>query len=489
MPGLGPRARASGLRLHAGAVQVESPTQLRALLPDDGATAEVLDRQRRAAPALLAMRSFDEHAVMTAVNRAVREATGSLALMLDERGLALAEGGGGAGAALAALTAVPARGYAQLPLGTYGLQQLAQAAPGAFGGIDLRRRDGAAGQCVLLFTRGTTATPVVLPAATLSLAALERYVNAALGEQPYAPLALRARDGRVTVAGRATFGLTFAPKESVDGTALGFQCTAYDGCATYTAEDPVHLPDFGLGTETVVPRRTYALYAEPEQRRVGISCAPRKVMLKDGVVQSGGHVEAEEGDVVFTETHGYVRVAAVRAAATDGAAALRLDLEGVGGTYTGALVAGCLEALRIRAEPNPAVAPAAVWPHLLGFRGSVVPRPLACAVVPPTAQTRHLAQGVYQLDHVPYVLVEMMNGTSSPSTMQRAVLADRTLFPFAKVCFVPYRVERQNPAEVQFPEGDRLGPIVLRLRNPNGSLYQTHGVPFTLSLTVVTSEP
>jgi hypothetical protein len=251
----------------------------------------------------------------------------------------------------------------------------------------------------------------------------------------------------------------------------------------------VHVPDFGLSLTGAAPRRTYSLFAEQEQRRLGIAANVRAVVLKNGVVQNGAHVELEQGDYVYTETHGYVRVKAVRVVSEQGVVALRLDFDDVPSGYSGRLVTGCLEGMRIRAEPDPNVAPRAAWPHLLGFRGTLAPPRSVCTVLPPAAQVRHLAQGIFQLDHVPYVLVEIMNGTSSPSTMQRAIIRDRTIFPFAKVCFVPYRVERQNPAEVQFPEGDRLGPVVLRLRNPNGTIYNTHNVPFTLSLTMVSLEP
>lgn len=480
----------SGLLLHADIVQVVDDRSLRVLLPETAETAEIIDQQRRArAPAVVALRTYDEHAVMTEINTAVRRATGGLALQRDERGLVRADGYTGKGA-VSMLTAVPSRGYAQLPLGTYGLQQLAQAVPAAFGGVDLHRRDDTPGPCAWLFTnRDGSATPVVLPSATMSLASLEAYINAGIGDQPYAPLALTCSGGLVSIAGRAVFGMAFGPKESVSATVLGFQSPSYEGCARYVAENPVHFPDFGISTKGAAPQRTYSLFAEQEQRRLGITASARTVVLKNGVVQNGAHVELEPGDYVYTEKHGYIRVDGVRVVSEKGAVALRLELEGVDGGFSGRLVSGCLQGMRIRAEPDPSVAPAAAWPHLLGFRGMLSPKRSPCAVLAPSSQVRHLAQGIFQLDHVPYVLVEIMNGTSSPSTMQRALLRDRTIFPFAKVCFVPYRVERQNPAEVQFPEGDRLGPVVLCLRNPNGSIYNTHNVPFTLSLTLVSSEP
>jgi hypothetical protein len=98
---------------------------------------------------------------------------------------------------------------------------------------------------------------------------------------------------------------------------------------------------------------------------------------------------------------------------------------------------------------------------------------------------RYASPGVIGLDTAPYVLLELGTMSTNPSTLQRAILDNGTvLSPFAKVCFAPYRTERINPAEVTFPEGNRLGPIILRIRNPDGTPYNTHGAHFSLSLTI-----
>ena len=130
-----------------------------------------------------------------------------------------------------------------------------------------------------------------------------------------------------------------------------------------------------------------------------------------------------------------------------------------------------------------------IRPHILGFtdRTYEPPRDAARAPVRTTVvpAPRYASTGVLSLDTAPYVLLELGSLSTNPSTLQRAVLDDGVVIsPFAKVCFAPYRTERINPAEITLPEGNRLGPVILRIRNPDGTPYNTHGAPFSLSLTI-----
>lgn len=503
--------------------------------PSDGVRAKIVG-QRATRGASLQAAALSSVAQAAAAVMAAMPADGALRVWASEDGSAAlwqgadVDGDRGLGAALGMRQGVAegtaSRGVSNpygtrgmLPEGNYDLRRMASAWPRVFTPL-MPSGTSESGTLRMFLSDGSRMVGVPLTSRSYTLRELEGAINAATVDAEnrantiggavarVPPIAISITDGYVTVAaedGESTFGLTFEVAESVDASMLGFEPASYEGRASYTAPHRISYPLLhragGPDAAPRPPRLQYSLGTVQQQPRLAIVTKQKQLPVVDGVVQGGELCDMRQGDLLYLSGVGFVHlqdseiVMASQRRGTGGAppppvASLRITIEEtdqITGVVTVAPDAAPALHLGVRDGDTD------IKPYILGFeqRSYHVPRAAGGGpITGPVSIPRISAPGNFVFDHVPYVLLEIGNGISHPTTLQRAVVhGGRTLTPFAKVAFVPYRVERVNPAEVHYKEGECIGPVRLRIYNPDGSHYHTHGTPFGLSLTVTTVEP
>jgi len=413
-------------------------------------------------------------------------------------------------AACSATNAFGAR--VKLPTGQYDMRRLMSTWQRCFAPITPPPVSQESGVARLFLTDGVRLVGVPLISTTYTLGQIEAIANTVIrdasqraegigGATSRLPqLRFFMRDEHLVVRSAddvTTFGITFEPPESVPAELFGFDDVSYDGRAEYVSPHKVSMPMLHYGTAERAPRLHHSVRVATTHIEA-VAVQPRLV-VQDGIVQRGEMCDLHPGDLCFLAGFGFVHVnhseiVMAPARRGDGSApgppipSMRISFDEVqqpSGVVTVAPDA-CVS-LHVGTGDN------AIRPDMIGFAKrthSAPPDGTASAITGPVTVPPLQGCHVPMLDHVPYVLLQIGNGVSHPSTMQRAVLPDgNTIVPFAKICFVPYRVERTNPAEVYYRNGESIGPMRLRILNPDGTPYRTHGTPFTLSINILTMEP
>jgi hypothetical protein len=335
-----------------------------------------------------------------------------------------------------------------------------------------------------------------------SLYQMEQTINAALGTVNSALRGVHVGtdpQGYVTIrAGnpQTFFSLNFDVPASIDATMLGFEMVAYEGASSYTGSHAVHYPRVGVHGEE--PRLQYRVNAQEEQRVLTLQATRYRFNLQKGSIAGGAMPPLHAGDLCYNAKLGFVHVADdfPQVEYTTGedqmmvpVMKLRFEETADDADLSGVFV--CNPDRTFALHMNPSNSKGAIKPAILGFEPRTYePEPFrseSAVVGPVMVNSAYTAPNILHIEQVPYVLVELANGSAKPTTLQRSVGVNGVITPFAKVCFAPYRVERVNPAEVHFPSGESLHPFTITFRNPDGTIYNTHGSPFSISLTVTTA--
>ena len=345
--------------------------------------------------------------------------------------------------------------------------------------------------------------PVSLPHPVgYSLPQVEMTVNAALGtvnSKLQGVSIERDRRGHVTVKAlnpNTAFTLNFDAPGSIDAAFLGFDAIAYEGASAYTAPRPLHTPAVGVHGDE--PRLQYRVSAIEEQRVLTLQGTRYRAGIKNGAITGGAMPPLHAGDLVYHAEHGFVHVAegfpkVDYAPNPEGALVpsmqVRFEELADDAAVSGVIICNPDKVFALHMTPEPRGC--RIKPQILGYEPRTY-EAAPCApgtpvIGPVMINCAYTAPNILHVEQVPYVLVELTNGSSNPTTLQRTFGVHGLITPFAKVCFAPYRVERINPAEVHFPEGDSLHPFTITLRNPDGTIYNTHGAPFSISLNVTTA--
>jgi hypothetical protein len=296
------------------------------------------------------------------------------------------------------------------------------------------------------------------------------------------------------------FGLNFGHKNSVDASIFGMRQQAYDGCSSYNSEKPVSLAS---NTPVCAPhdfRLRHSISLTDDGTRIVFEANRWRIRLTKGRLPVGIVLPIREGDLVAHGSSTLLHVA-------KGYPKLEISGE-TDNTFV--MVLAFDELSEADANIDMTVAPDATisidtWAQVSGAARAMKDQMIGIdngrLVDTTRRQSGALTRGAclpgpvvtcpyqYNLDHPPYVLLQA-SGDGIRSTCQRAVQKNNTsIHIFAKVLFAPYRVERQNPAEVMVPGGRKIGQVEISILNPDGTPYHTHGVPFSMSLATVTLHP
>lgn len=296
------------------------------------------------------------------------------------------------------------------------------------------------------------------------------------------------------------FGINFMHPLSIDASSLGFRQNMYDGHCEYTGQDVVSAPINTPETDPHALRLHHRIKTNASGECIVFEANRPRVPVSKGRLPDGMILPIREGDLVCRGSLGLLHVAPGYprleiSEKSDNILVMVLGFDEVDeadATFDITVAPDATLTIDTRARDDGA--PGAIVPELLGL-----PRARVCAEVPAGrgCLTRGACQpgpslvcpNQYAIDHPPYILVTLGGGEIS-STCQLAVQENDSEIPvFAKVLFAPYRVERQNPAEITVPGGKKMRSVVLTLLNPDGTPYHTHGVPFSLSLSTVTLHP
>ena len=506
--GLGVALAPSGLALDTAVdIDVVSPTELCVYIPMRPGVEAAVKMQERASNGSLLCGPLAGPAHVASVLNAAANGTGAL---FHVEGEAVVVTGGvvhgreGVGELLGFPSSGGARsrprawaGYASMPVGTYNPGTLTEAYGVAASCIVPRQPDGSRGGVLYIGTLSGKFVPVVLGSA-------HGYTAAQLGEYITRIADPQIGTGAVTCAvsnGRFSistsdanpFCISFAGKGSIAASSLGFVCDLYEGSTRYEAEDTLSYPLLGPPGRRREPRLGYGLTIDPATRHVAIAAQRRRFVIENGVAQTENIVPLAAGDLCFLSTHGLVHVARgypriKLIMPQEGVVSHAMEVAFEEVSAPSGIVTVAPDAL-FTLHMQQRIEDRSIRPQILGFNAQTYEPPVHATRAPVRTTVvpapRYASAGVLALDTAPYVLLELGSLSTNPSTLQRAVLDDGVVIsPFAKVCFAPYRTERINPAEVTLPEGNRLGPVFLRIRNPDGTPYNTHGSPFSLSLTI-----
>lgn len=296
------------------------------------------------------------------------------------------------------------------------------------------------------------------------------------------------------------FDVLFAHADSIDGDRLGFGDDNLYGRSVYTSTARVKVAALA---------NHYALREVEGQGRFALHAVPLPVL--DAIVRSkrGGVVtiatymaglpfacNAPTGSEVIVSTA--ATTLQVTDTDDDGAPseihATRSSMRGsrrghVTGCHlhTMTLHVGSIpslavgHALRLVVPPRPFSLSFGLLPMSLGRQLGFPPgvfssgRSESCVVAP----------GIYDLDHVDYVLLHLVNLPSIGTTLIHQV-GNSVTTPFVKLVMYPsLREERMLPREVNLASGCRLRNIQLSVRNPDGTRYNFYGARFSLSIASV----
>lgn len=354
----------------------------------------------------------------------------------------------------------------------------------------------------LYITCGVDIVPVPMTATCYTVETIGTIVNSVL-ELSSSTLRLGVTvldDGRVRIASQdgTIFGVDFRRPDSVPPSSLGFASSLYDGRDAYVSEDRISYPVL----EGRTPRLLYRLKNGQEDGTKLAICSDRPIApMRDGKLPRGELFDIWPGDLVHLAGHGLLHIA--RQGVTVefdemGIPTMSLEFEefprGSPG-LSGQLVCApdATFTLLMNSREN-GIIPRCIVPSKLGFRSEAYvervlsPRgPVCGACVPSPA---HVASGMPALDHPAYVLLRLSVNNVDMGPAQKAVVHNENIMSvFAKVCIANYRVERANPTEITLSDPRSLQQIDLTIYNPDGTLYNTHGAPFGVSINIVTLEP
>lgn len=357
---------------------------------------------------------------------------------------------------------------------------------------------------LLVMIIGNKQLPVPLNSPRYTLAQLSAYCSAcasSVGKDINFNIT-SGHDGKVSFssADGQTFGINFGHQTSVDASLFGFRQVVYDGYDNYTGEQnistccntPIHDPHSF--------RLRHSLTLSDDGTKIEFETNRWRVPLTKGRLPDGTMLPIKEGDLVAYGSSALLHVARGYpkleiAKDNDNVMSMVLGFEELSEADANIDITLAPDAtLSVDTWAQSSGAPQVMKNDMLGIdtgrmvdetqkkrgvltRGPCIPGPLV------------QCPRQFSMDHPPYVLLQV-SGEGMGSTCQRAVQAQSTYITiFAKVLFAPYRVERQNPAEVMIPGGKKIGSVQFTILNPDGTPYHTHGIPFSISLNTVTLHP
>lgn len=395
----------------------------------------------------------------------------------------------------------------RLEPGSGALSRIASAyrmAVGAFVPVPRNRESAGDHPPMLVLMINDGQLPIPLNSPSYTLAQLGAYCTACAtmaGVNVKFEVALTP-DMRLTIRNNegVPFGINFMHALSIDASSIGFRQTIYDGQCEYVGEAEVSAPVNTPDTDPHALRLHHFIRTNNSGERIVFEANRPRMKLDKGRLPDGVILPIREGDLVCRGSLGLMHVAPGYprleiSEKSDNVLVMVLGFDEVAeadATFDITIAPDAVLSIDTRARASGA--PGAVLPDLLGMpRGRFNANPqigkgcltrVACQPGPSLP-----CPNQHAIEHPPYILVTLGGGEIS-STCQLAIQGrDSDLPVFAKVLFAPYRMERQNPAEVSVPGGKKMGSIVLSLLNPDGSPYHTHGIPFSLSLTTVTLHP
>jgi hypothetical protein len=346
--------------------------------------------------------------------------------------------------------------------------------------------------------------PIPLNSPSYTLAQLSAYCTACAA---MAGVALKFEvsltpDRRVKIRteGGVPFGINFMHPLSIDASCLGFRQNIYDGMCEYTGHQEISAPVNTPETDPHALRLQHRINTNASGECIVFEANRRRVPLTKGRLPEGMILPIREGDLVCRGSTGLLHVAPgyPRLEISEKSNNILVMVLGfdevVEADATFDITVAPDATLTIDALARTAGAPGAIVPELLGLPRD---RFSAGSLVGKGCLTRGACQpgpsltcpSQYAIDHPPYILVTLSGGEISGSCQLAIQENDSEIPVFAKVLFAPYRMERQNPAEIIVPGGKKMPSIVISLLNPDGTPYHTHGVPFSLSLSTVTLHP
>jgi hypothetical protein len=386
-------------------------------------------------------------------------------------------------------------GFAQLPCGSYPAQELASAVESTTRLLVPVSKAGAGGLILIGNGEGKYVPVPLISSCGYSFEMLSHLLSAiARTNLDINNIHVELTDDNHVRfrSDRQVFGLSFEQKECVKSSMFGFAHSVYEGSNEYVSESPIHVPVLGCAAAPRHPRRRYSLQLSAPTQQAAVESRAIRLAMAEGITRSELLPDLRAGDLCHLTgtglvhvSRGYPRLQLMRTEQGAVASCLKLKFDETDDTPSGIVTVAPDLTFVLHHEAG--VGEHRLKPRILGFQSAIYetngvhidPLPVRCNPAPLYVR----APNCVDFDPPAYVLVCLESPNVNASSSHRAILEDgRVIHPFAKVCFVPYRVERINPAELRIPEGDSVGVINICLLNPDGTPYHTHGKQFSLSI-------